>query len=78
MQLVEVNGVKCRFFKSPEEVMRKNHPNIYYIRHSEFDFDKPETVERFVFVNRFGVILADKPLLKDDDEYCEIKSFKPI
>lgn len=59
--------------------------HIYGIRHSDDDWGKPITIEKFVMVNRYGYIVSQRPLDKiinsgrlvyelNDDERDEIFS----
>ncbi len=52
------------------------YTNMYYVRHDENNWIRPNSIEKFVFVNFFGTIFTKEPLEFDINDYIEVKSFK--
>lgn len=44
-----------------------NYPQVYGIRHADDDWSLPRTIERSVVVNRYGILLAARPLQMNVD-----------
>lgn len=82
-EIVRVNGVNCilyqgRYdkFEDRGKKISGNYHYAYYLHHAEFNWDKPVTIERFVLVNRFGMVLAQKELLGDSESCRKVRSFE--
>lgn len=78
--VVFINGRKGILFSTPEEAEmaeeRKEYPYLYYLRHGDRDWGRPLTVEPFCVVNRFGVVLVQKPFrFRKGKDYVQIRSF---
>ena len=60
--------IKIQAFKMKREKelspKKKKNKFIYCVRHSERDWSRPVTIEKYVACNYWGLILADKPLDK--------------
>lgn len=55
----------------------ENGQHLYGIRHSDDDWGKPITVEKNVFVNRYGYIISEQPLDKivnGENKFYELNS----
>lgn len=55
-----------------------NKKFLYFIRHSDYNTNKPATIEPKVKINRYGCVLLDEPLEFPNpvDEYLVIKDLK--
>lgn len=48
------------------------------LRHSEFDWLKPISIEKFVFVNKFGTLYTKEPLLNKKQMFINIRKYEEI
>jgi len=80
---VSINGKEGFFIDTldtwldPPEEIAKNYPHKYYLRHSDNNWVKPVTVEKNpVFVNYFGVVYTDRPVLKGKATFTRVKKWE--
>ena len=55
---------KIKIVTASKNLNVKEGLHIYGIRHSDDDWGKPITIEKFVMVNRYGYIVSKQPLNK--------------
>jgi hypothetical protein len=74
-----VNGCNCIILRDKWVDARYapfGYPDVCYLRHSESDWTRPESIERFVLVNLYGTMFSAEPFLADEEEYIEVSTFE--
>jgi len=74
-----INGIECKLFYDERISVNKapaGYPYMYHLRHDEENWNRPISIENFVFVNFFGTIFTNKPLNIDRNDYIDVNSFE--
>jgi hypothetical protein len=74
-----INGIECKIFYdervSPEKTPQ-GYPNIYHVRHDQYNWTCPIALEKYVLVNFYGTVFMKEKLDFGASGYIEIKNFK--
>ena len=76
MEKVRINNFDCILSeRSKVQVIPKGYPYKYYARHGSDDWTKPLTIEKFVRVDYFGIILTKQPIDLGEKGFLAVWSF---
>lgn len=74
LRRVTINNKQYLF--SPELNNKNTQYYVYPIRHADNDWTKPDTIEPFIWCNRYGFVYTKRQLKFRGKDYIKIKSFK--
>lgn len=73
------NTIEGIFYDTVEEDKPINeYTHKTMLRHSDFDWMKPISIERFVIVNKFGTLYTREPLLNENQMFLNVKTYEEI
>lgn len=72
----EIEGIFYDTIDKDKPINEYAHKTM--LRHSDFDWTKPISIEKFVIVNKFGTLYTREPLLNENQMFLSVKNYEEI